>query len=662
MKAIAICLTILAAVTLTYSNHFHNGFHFDDYARIPDNVYVRSLSNIPKFFTDTNTSAVLPQLRVWRPVVTTTLAVDYWLGGGYNLFYFHVSTFLWFLAQLGLMYLLFVSVLERTGAPIPYRGAAKGAALLAVVCYGLHPAIAETVNYINQRADVLSTCGVVAGIVIFIRYPDLRKYYLYLIPVAIGLLAKSSAAVFGGIALAWVLLFEEGFTAAGARAVLRLLPAFALGAALTLAQFWMLPGSYTGALTAYEYRISQPYVIFRYFVSFFLPLHLSADTDLAPLASIWTVEGLGGLAFLAALIWCIRAAMRHQETKPIAFGLTWFLMALVPTSLFPLPELENDHRMYFAFVGLVLAVTWAAALALLRKRLAHETEIALTAALACLLLIEAGGVRRRNEIWRTDETLWQDVTLKSPRNGRGLMNYGLTQMAKSDFERALRYFNRATEYTPNYWILEINLGIANGALNRDAEAEAHFRRALLLAPQEADPSYYFGQWLRSKGRGAEAARMLDQAIRLNQAQMEARTALLTLYAEQGNCAAFDALVEDTRRIAPNDPAVAQAIGQRIVPTTLPAGPITAEAYLDRSLHEYQADDFADCIQSARKALELRPNYAEAYNNIAAADASLGRWDEAITAAKKALTIKPDFPLARNNLAWAERGKRQQSSK
>lgn len=662
MKAIAIGLTIVAAVTLTYSNHFHNGFHFDDYARIRDNVYIRSLSNIPEFFTDANTSAVLPQLRVWRPVVTTSLAVDYWLGGGYNLFYFHLSTFLWFLAQLGLMYLLFVSVLERAAAPIPYQGVVQGAALLAVACYGLHPAIAETVNYINQRADVLSTCGVVAGMVIFIRYPEMRKYYLYLIPVAIGLMAKSSAAAFGGIALAWVLLFEEGFTAAGVRAVLRLLPAFALGAALTLAQFRMLPGSYPGALPAYEYRISQPYVIFRYFVSFFLPLHLSADTDLAPLAGIRTVEGLGGLAFLAGLIWGIRAAMCHRETKPIAFGLAWFLMALAPTSLFPLPELENDHRMYFAFVGLALAVTWAAALALLRKRLARETEIALAAALACLLLIEAGGVRRRNEIWRTDETLWLDVTLKSPRNGRGLMNYGLAQMAKLDFDRALLYFNRATEYSPNYWILEINLGIANGALNRDAEAEAHFRRALLLAPEEADSAYYFGRWLRSKGRAAEAERMLVQAIRLNRAQMEARTELLTLYAEQGNRMAFDALAADTRRIAPNDPTLAQAIAQRIVPATPPAGPITAEAYVEMSQREYQAGDFADCIQSARKALQLRPNYAEAYNNIAAGAASLGRWDEAIAAARKALAIQPDFPLARNNLAWAEGGRRRQSGK
>ena len=39
------------------------------------------------------------------------------------------------------------------------------------------------------------------------------------------------------------------------------------------------------------------------------------------------------------------------------FGLLWFVIALAPTSSFiPLAEVMNDHRMYFPYVGLVLAV------------------------------------------------------------------------------------------------------------------------------------------------------------------------------------------------------------------------------------------------------------------------------------------------------------------
>jgi tetratricopeptide (TPR) repeat protein len=89
---------------------------------------------------------------------------------------------------------------------------------------------------------------------------------------------------------------------------------------------------------------------------------------------------------------------------------------------------------------------------------------------------------------------------------------------------------------------------------------------------------------------------------------------------------------------------------------------TPENYLNLSLQEYQNHDYAACIQAAREALKLKPDYAEAYNNIAAAYQALGMWDEAIQAAVQALKIKPDFQLARNNLQYSLEQKRQAGRK
>jgi tetratricopeptide (TPR) repeat protein len=80
---------------------------------------------------------------------------------------------------------------------------------------------------------------------------------------------------------------------------------------------------------------------------------------------------------------------------------------------------------------------------------------------------------------------------------------------------------------------------------------------------------------------------------------------------------------------------------------------TAESHLTRSLRYYQWGRFAECIQAAQEALNLRPGYAEAWNNIAAAYNSMSKWDEGIRAAEEAIRLKPDFQLARNNLAWAQ---------
>src|SRR5438067_301791 len=146
---------VLAAVCIVYLGHFQNGFHFDDIHTVTGNPYIRDLRNIPKFFTDTKTFSILPRNRTYRPLLSTSLAFDYWLGGSLSPFYFQLSTFCWFLVQLVLMYALFRKICDA-GFPDPRI---RIVALFAVAWYGLHPAIAETVNYVIQRADLYSTLG-----------------------------------------------------------------------------------------------------------------------------------------------------------------------------------------------------------------------------------------------------------------------------------------------------------------------------------------------------------------------------------------------------------------------------------------------------------------------------------------------------------------------
>src|SRR3954467_187670 len=90
---------ILLAVGLVYSNHFQNSFHFDDWHTITGNPYIRSMTYVPRFFTDATTFSTLPANRGYRPLLSTSLAFDYWLGDGLKLWVFHLSTFLWFLVQ-----------------------------------------------------------------------------------------------------------------------------------------------------------------------------------------------------------------------------------------------------------------------------------------------------------------------------------------------------------------------------------------------------------------------------------------------------------------------------------------------------------------------------------------------------------------------------------
>ena len=113
-------------------------------------------------------SAPSRERQVYRPVVSTSLAIDYWLGRR---------------AQAVLFPPLHLRLVPgATGADVPplppHHGSGRsrtpptpGPRSLAAACYGLHPANAETVNYIIQRADLYSTLGVVASLLWFVALP-----------------------------------------------------------------------------------------------------------------------------------------------------------------------------------------------------------------------------------------------------------------------------------------------------------------------------------------------------------------------------------------------------------------------------------------------------------------------------------------------------------
>ena len=615
-------LAAALAVCATYANSFRNPFEFDDFHTIVDNPAIRSLRNVPRFFTDASTFSVLPANRTYRPMVSTSLALDYALGHRYNPFWFHLDTLVWFLLLLYLLWMLYAHTMNAT-EPSP---ANIWLALFAATWFGLHPAMAETVNYIIQRGDLYCSLGCVAALVIYVRAPRLRKFGIYLLPLVTALLSKPPAAVFPALLLSYVFFFETDGLSVAARwrkALFACVPSLIVTAALLTLQSAMTPKSFAPSiLDAAAYRLVQPLVWLRYFGALFLPLHLNIDSDLGPMTSI-TALGLAGILFVVLLIAAIGWSAQQKRSYPIAYGLLWFVFTQLPTSLYPLSEVENDHRMFFSFIGLILAVVWAGRL-LYERAISAELRAPLRPALAaCAVLMLSGyarGTYVRNAVWHSPESVWHDDVLKSPHNGRGLMNYGLALMERGDYPDALEYFTRALEFTPNYPTLEINLGIVNGVMNRKDIAEAHFKRAISLAPQDDTTHAFYGQWLNENHR-SEAIAELRTAVALNPSRQMQQDAL-------------------REALSHSEPSVASVTPQ------------TAADYINQSLALCQQKKFNECLTAASTASQLDQNSAEAWNNIAAANEGLHRWDAAIIAARKAIALKPDFQLAKNNLSWS----------
>jgi tetratricopeptide (TPR) repeat protein len=494
-------------------------------------------------------------------------------------------------------------------------------ALLAAAWYGLHPANADTVNYIIASSEVISTLGVIASFAVYFAFPQLRRYYLYVLPAAIAILAKPPAAIFAVLFAIYRLFFPDVTIKRRAFAwVAEVIPVFVICGAMLLFVQHMTPRSWiSGAASAHNYLITQPYVALLYLKTFFWPTGLSADYDLNPFTTTDDPRFWAGFAFSVLFIAVAIAAAAFKKTRLIGFGLLWFLIALLPTSLFPLAEVMNDHRTFLPYVGLVIAMAGVASL-LLRLRANYNLFAKVAAGCVAALLLSANGyvTYQRNKVWKDEESLWHDVVLKSPLNGRGLMNYGNTLMAKGDYEGALDYFHRAQVFVPFYSVLFVNLAIAEDATRQSAAAEQHFKDALRLAPASPDSYTYYARYLLSHSRAQEARVFLRSALELSPTDLTARE------------------------------LIAKTDGQAINEPTRQ----TPESYLALSLQFYGEERYVESIVASRLALDLRPGYAEAWNNIGAAYNKLDRYEEAAAACEQALRYKPDLELARNNLQYA----------
>jgi tetratricopeptide (TPR) repeat protein len=593
LRPLAPFFALVFVVLAAYANHFQNGFHFDDGNSILQNPYIRSLRNIPRFFTDAAWSSSIAELARYRPIVTTSLALDYWLSGGPHPLWFHISTFLWFSVLVVFVFLLFRRILDGN----------LWIALFAAALFALHPADAETMNYIIERGQVYAALGVVASLWLFIAYPAQRRRLWYLLPAIVASLANPAALIFPLILLAYVWLFEREQTRLDV-----MIPPFAASAVLGLLIWKMTPAG--GPLL---HTLTQPWAALYYFRSFFLPISLSADHG-------WDYSGglriAAGFLFVLALAAVAFYTAQRREMRPIAFGLVWFLLALLPAALTPSTEVVSDYRMFFPFVGLTLAVAGTLKL-LARSGTDHRFLWPVKAMPLVLLLAAAIGTYVRNNVWHTEESLWRDAANKNPQNVQALALYGHALVQHNNYAGSLTYLKRAQDLRPNDVDVVTDLAIANGGVGNSAAA-TFFERAEAMAPNDPRPYYFYGRWLKQKGLLSESRAQLEAALRMNPAYVEAH----------------------------------QLLGQMSGARDEAGNNASPEALLNQSGEDCKSGRYTECLAEAAQALKLRPAWADAYGNISAAFLGMQHWDEGIQAARQALNLNPNHQAAKNNLRWA----------
>jgi len=639
LKIIGLIL-ILIITTLVYSNHFDNPFFFDDSHTIESNQAITSLNEWTSFFTDAKTFSSLPANRAYRPMITLMNAVDYKIAGGLKPTYFHYHIYFWYLVTIVLFFILIHTLFKKSFENDGNQLSILIGALITTLFFAVHTINAETINYICARSDSFSTLCVIASLLLFIN-KSTRKLHLYLLTMVLGILTKQTAVMFVPILFIYVILFKEKIQIHNLKKwfikvfKVMALPAVVGGGLFLFNQLYLTPSSTHSTnfqVTKFEYISTQFYVMLHYLGNFILPTSLSADPDLEIIKPLYDKRILLGLfVAISMVVVAVKSALK-QKTLPIAFGIAWFFIASLPTSLVPLFQIANDHRMFFPFIGLFIAVGWWVFL-FLNSNSKKWVKYSSLALVFVLILSYSYGTFQRNKVWKTASSLWYDVTIKSPNNGRGLMNYGLSQMAVGNYKDAEHYFLEAQKIEPNYYALEINLGVlygASGALKNDQKAEAHFLKAISLNSSAPSPEYYYARYLNENGQSGSAIKYLKKALQKSPSHIPSQMLLKAISSKE----------------LPLESQIAQLTNRMKIEKDNP------DLYIELSEKLYNTGEYEKAIEVCIQLLNFAPNNKLAYNNMCASYNQLKQWDLAKIACENALKIDSNFQIAKNNLNWA----------
>jgi len=573
-----IALALLLVLSWAYGPSFDNPFAFDDQHAILDNGYIRSLTNFKKFFTDVSTISVLPTNHVYRPLAVLSLAIDYRLAGGLDPVQFHRSMYIVFLLQLAALFILVRNILFKSKL-VQDKTRNAYAALLFTSLYAFNTTLAETLNYVCSRSDSYSTFFVVLAMMLYTNEGVSRKYYLYLIPIFLAGLTKETGVTVPFLIFSYEFFFSDKLTLRSRfkQAFIRFIPALITIVLFLALYIYMSTNPPKTGGSPVKYFATQLYVTIHYLLMFLAPVHLSADSDMKIFDDIFDERVLLSAIVHGLLLTGVVTGYFKKTFSPFAFGIVWYYFALAPTSsVFPIDDVQNDHRMFYPHVGLAIALATVVLLAIRQIEYQLGRRIASLILVVSFITYTAGhvyGIRARNEVWGDNESLWHDVVVKSPKNARGLMNYGIALMARADYANAKYYFDEAAKIWPTYSYIHINLGVLYSAQNLPVDAEREFRIANQLNPTNPTGHLFFANWLNKQGRYKESLNEVTIALNFSPDYLAAHELRLSLeqrlfggsisseeikkLTSDFNLARYDKVLQDSVKFM-NDPALKNA--------------------------------------------------------------------------------------------------------
>lgn len=583
----------------------------------------------------------------WHPLTWLSHALDVQLFGmnsgmhhGVNVFFHLVNSIL-----------AFIVFRKMTGK---FWESAVVAALFAV-----HPAHVESVAWISERKDVLSTMFWLLAMWAYIRYAEEYaekprhedaeieiaasprrylsvSYFLIILFFALGLMAKPML-----VTLPFVLLLCDYWPLGRLRStgdiwhrLIEKLPLFVLSAASSVVTYFAQHA--TGAVESLDYlpfgiRLVNAIVsCAKYVVMMFYPADLAVWYPYERAFPSWEIAGsIVLLATITAIcIWQVRR-------RPfLIVGWLWLLGTLIP--VIGIVQVGSqalaDRYTYVPFFGLFMMIVYGAS-SLVSGNSFSKRLLPIPAAAGILVL--TGFAARQTSHWRNNETLYRHALAVTSNNYLIAHNLCHNFVMLDRLDEAEPLCRQSIEIKSDYYEPYNTLGVLQFKRGLYADAEASFKQSLQYTPNYVYAFSNLAQSQARQGKADEAEESLRLAVQYSGGAASdlfaaALSDIASAYAAQEK---YDKSADNLRRL-------------------LFLERDNAEARTRLALTLYYLKRYDEAQHEAEQALSVRSDLSETWNTLGLILLEKKQHDDAAKAFEKVLELDANFAEAKNNLAKA----------
>lgn len=436
--------------------------------------------------------------------------------------------------------LLFVVLWLMTGR--------MGLSWIVAALFAVHPLHVESVAWIAERKDVLSTLFwflTVLAYWYFTRKPSLSRYMLTLVSYILGLLAKPMLVSLPITLLLldyWPLgrlqnsrVQRESGQLRERRPIAGLLaekiPMFVLAAGSSIVTFMVQHA--TGAvkpLDAFPLGVRLANAVWaygQYIVKTFYPVRLACfyphPGNTLPMWEVFVTAVILALVTTCAVMW--------RKKAPYLFvGWMWYVITLIPVIGIVQVGKQSmaDRYTYVPIIGVFVLVVWACdhLLNAIKQQIGIPLRYVAFLVAVVIVILLALGARKQTSYWRNDVTIWERALAVTKNNAIAHYNLGTTLATQGDTEGAIEHFKKALRIDPAKHEAYANLGVMLAEQGRYEDAVRYFLKAVRLCPRNAVYRANLGLVLVRLKRYSEAIPHLKFALSKHPDDESSREALV----------------------------------------------------------------------------------------------------------------------------------------